>query len=464
MKKVFLLAMLALASAGFAAESGEVLEADTWYVGYLNKQPLMTMHLVVKLQPDGGRISHSDTMLAIERKLGAASLRMEMRQTAIFREDENGHLVSFAFDEEQDGQRTSAIGRVENRQVIATVHRLGRMQEQKFAIPEGVDLLSDEASRDLALNSDLKPGDSVTHGGLQLFSGSVIVVRCTTVFKKYQADGNLLFETTMDIIPVPTLVEFTPAGELASMSLNFGFISIDLKPSDGPVPLLGAQVAPMGLVTAAGPAPKADAENRYRVPTEAAVALGDDPFQQIDNGELRVLSEAAPEALADRTVYLRPEAQLELDDPELRAWVATVVGDGKMSEAELAEQMRLAVRNYLKGDLTKGDASALEAFRDKRGDCTEHANLLCAALRIAGIPARTEAGLVYSAQYGGWGGHAWNSAYIVDRWVHLDSAYPGIARSQYIKLGGMSLESGIADALMANLTKLAGKSIETIQP
>jgi hypothetical protein len=463
-----LLLMLLLFLTAARAEDAltlDVLEDDQWFVGRLNNEPLITMHVVVNRHGDGSRTSQNDTHLVIQRTMGETSIRVEMRRTAIFHETSAGNIVGFCFDEEQDGQRTSAIGRIEGRQIVATVHRLGRMQDQRVQIPDGTDLISDHASREQLLANPMVPGDKQPFCSLELFGGAVIITRGESVFKATEADGKLLFETTMDMLPVPMRMVLRPDGGLDSMSLNLGFAAIDLKPSDGPVPLLGAQLAPNGLVTAAGPAPSADAENRYRIPPEALAALGEDPFQSVDGDLLRVVSASAPTPIADRGAFLRPEPQVELDDPDLRAWVATITGDGQRDEADLAEQLRLAVRNHLTGDLTKGDASALEAFRDKRGDCTEHANLLCAALRIAGIPARTEVGLVFAAQYGGWTGHAWNSAYIGDCWVHLDSAYPGIPRSLYIKLGGMSVESGTTGlALITNLGRLAGKQIETVAP
>ncbi|MBA2479784.1 MAG: hypothetical protein H0V44_03905, partial [Planctomycetes bacterium] len=78
------------------------------------------------------------------------------------------------------------------------------------------------------------------------------------------------------------------------------------------------------------------------------------------------------------------------------------------------------------------------------------------------IPARIDVGLVFSADHGSWVGHAWNSAYVGDRWVHLDSAYPGIARSCYIKLASSTGDDRPGARLLANLATVAGKDIETV--
>jgi transglutaminase-like putative cysteine protease len=61
---------------------------------------------------------------------------------------------------------------------------------------------------------------------------------------------------------------------------------------------------------------------------------------------------------------------------------------------------------------------ALEILRNRVGDCNEHAVLLTALARAAGIPAEVEAGLVY--QRGRFYYHAWNVLYL-GTWITADS-------------------------------------------
>jgi transglutaminase-like putative cysteine protease len=226
------------------------------------------------------------------------------------------------------------------------------------------------------------------------------------------------------------------------------------------VALLGAELAATGLVTATGPAPKSAASNRYRL----TATLPDDEFQSANAGVMTVSAASLPTALPDPAPFLQAEAQCEIDDPALRAWVQLAIAAAQQkSQDGLAECLRLLVRSHITDkDLSKGDASALETFRDRRGDCSEHANLLTAVLRIAGIPARTEVGVVYAASFGGWVGHAWNSAYCGDRWIHLDSAYPGIPRSCYLRMATSSGDDAVqtATAMMQSFTHLAGTTVE----
>jgi hypothetical protein len=62
--------------------------------------------------------------------------------------------------------------------------------------------------------------------------------------------------------------------------------------------------------------------------------------------------------------------------------------------------------------------NALETLNNMIGDCNEHAVLLAALARAAGIPAQVEAGLVY--QRGRFYYHAWNVLYI-GTWVTADA-------------------------------------------
>ncbi len=62
--------------------------------------------------------------------------------------------------------------------------------------------------------------------------------------------------------------------------------------------------------------------------------------------------------------------------------------------------------------------NALETLRNRMGDCNEHAVLMAAMARAAGIPAQIETGLVY--MNGRFYYHAWNVLYLGD-WLTVDA-------------------------------------------
>jgi hypothetical protein len=76
-----------------------------------------------------------------------------------------------------------------------------------------------------------------------------------------------------------------------------------------------------------------------------------------------------------------------------------------------------------------GFATASEVARTRQGDCSEHAVLLAALLRGAGIPSRTVSGLIYTDEFLGrknvFAYHMWTQAWLTQgvggRWVDLDA-------------------------------------------
>ena len=66
----------------------------------------------------------------------------------------------------------------------------------------------------------------------------------------------------------------------------------------------------------------------------------------------------------------------------------------------------------------------LEVIRSRRGDCTEHADLLTTLCRAARIPCRNVAGLMYVADaVPAFAGHAWNEVVLDGVWTPVDATW-----------------------------------------
>jgi len=112
-------------------------------------------------------------------------------------------------------------------------------------------------------------------------------------------------------------------------------------------------------------------------------------------------------------------------DPAVRRF-ATRASRGSKSARETAERLRRAVHRHIdRKGLATAFASASETVRNRRGDCTEHAVLLAAALRAKDIGSRVVNGLVWIPAGGGRDGaylwHMWTQAVIDGRWTDLDA-------------------------------------------
>ena len=457
MRPFLLLALLLLP----LALPGVLPAEDRWFMGTLAGQPLASLHQVDRGLPGGGRETTTTTLLAMRRSLpGRPELRLEIRETQVVVEDAQGLVSAFHFDHDENGTVATAEGTVAGAAIRGTAARLGRTTPVAIDLPAGTRLLGDCAAQTLLVNTGLAAGATTTFTSLALINGQVTVVRNAVTVREREGE-DLLFDVVPDAMPLPMRLRLSASGELRQMTMNLGVMVLDLRPAAGPVALLGAELPPTGLVKSAGPALRQGQPNRLRLPPGAPLPAS--PFQREAGGLMTLLPESVPEPLSDdeRRDLLAAAPQLELDDAELRAWVAGITA-GLDDDGTKAEHLRLAVRSHITTkDLSKADGSALETFRSRQGDCTEHATLLCAALRIAGIPARIEVGMVYAPDYGGWVGHAWDSAWIAGRWVHLDSAYPGISRSCYLCLGYPGkVQTGAA--MIVQLDRFMGRTIESV--
>jgi transglutaminase-like putative cysteine protease len=130
---------------------------------------------------------------------------------------------------------------------------------------------------------------------------------------------------------------------------------------------------------------------------------------------------------AKREVFLKPDRFVQSDMSELKA-----VADSLKSSTNSKNPWVLAraVASWVDGHITHkgmehGYSSAIDVYKSRAGDCTEHSLLTTAVLRAAGIPARPVVGLAYSERDKAFVGHMWVEAY-VDQWRTLDALNLGL--------------------------------------
>jgi transglutaminase-like putative cysteine protease len=119
----------------------------------------------------------------------------------------------------------------------------------------------------------------------------------------------------------------------------------------------------------------------------------------------------------DLKALLRPEINIQSDHEEIVRKALEIKGDRERPEAVARRMMNWVYRSLEKRPVVS-IPSALEVLRTRVGDCNEHAMLLAALLRAAGVPSKISIGLVYTRDKFFY--HAWNEAYI-GRWITLDA-------------------------------------------
>lgn len=135
----------------------------------------------------------------------------------------------------------------------------------------------------------------------------------------------------------------------------------------------------------------------------------------------------------ENKAYLASSNLIGADDPTIRSFAWRAIGAAQATPEQTktaAEALRLGVYRHIRDKgLATAFASASETVRSRKGDCSEHAVLLTAALRSVGIPSRIALGLVYAESFGdhadifGW--HMWSQALVDGEWVDLDATARG---------------------------------------
>jgi transglutaminase-like putative cysteine protease len=185
---------------------------------------------------------------------------------------------------------------------------------------------------------------------------------------------------------------------------------------------------------------------------------------------------ANPATLAELTDlnFIQPSAMIDTSDEAVRSIAVAALGDlflsphGPRANADVyarARKLRDAVKAHITTfNLKTGYASASETARRGEGDCSEHAVLLAALLRVDGIPSRVCSGIVYTERaahsylqsgsddagrtgrpgvVGSFAWHAWSQAMIGGNWVDLDATLHTSAYSVgHVLMGTSGMDDG----------------------
>ena len=119
-------------------------------------------------------------------------------------------------------------------------------------------------------------------------------------------------------------------------------------------------------------------------------------------------------------IFLKPEPFVQADHKKIKKQVEQVLTglDGPLLSK--AERLVDWVHTNIEKRPVLSLPDALSTLENREGDCNEHAVLLAAMARAAGIPARIETGLVYMR--GRFFYHAWNSLYLGE-WITADAVF-----------------------------------------
>ena len=119
-------------------------------------------------------------------------------------------------------------------------------------------------------------------------------------------------------------------------------------------------------------------------------------------------------------VFLTASPFIQSDNEKIQNLASEIIGNDTDTILVKANKLMNWVHENIEKRPVLSLPDALSTLQNRVGDCNEHAVLLAALARAAGIPARVEAGLVYSK--GRFYYHAWNLLYL-GRWITADALF-----------------------------------------
>ena len=147
--------------------------------------------------------------------------------------------------------------------------------------------------------------------------------------------------------------------------------------------------------------------------------------------------------------YLVSTDYEDLTDKHLISAAKTAVGNAKDAWTAAQRINGFVNRHIREKTLAHAFSSATEAYRERSGDCTEHAVLFSALAKIVGIPTKLITGLVY---VGGtkpvFGYHEWVEVWLGNEWHPMDPTFDQVtADTTHVKFSeGLSDPPGLRDA------------------
>ena len=206
-------------------------------------------------------------------------------------------------------------------------------------------------------------------------------------------------------------------------------------------------------------APEMLARLRLRISGLEDPARLDGGRQQYAGGLLTIERESLPDPpvldITGQKSHLQASVLIQSDAPKIRQTAQAIVADAQRP-GQKVQRLVAWVHANLKKRPVVSIPNALEVLERRMGDCNEHAVLLAALARAAGIPTRVEAGLVY--QHGAFYYHAWNSVWL-NRWVTVDAVMNQIpADATHIRLAGGEPDQAVD--LMGMIGKIRLEVIE----
>lgn len=426
-----------------AAESPEGDVEESWAVIYMSGQRVgFGRSSVRKVERDRQTVylcAHEEHITM--RRFGQQIKMISRTKTE---ETEDGHLLNYTFEmENPPAQSTRSVGTIEGASLKIESTIAGRTSTRNLKWNDSI--LSPMYQDRLLREQPLKPGESRS---LRVFMPELANIADIRLQADDYREVKLHDGSLKKLLKVRISQSILPGVEMRayldengeSLRVEAGLLDMVTWTVPKEVALqeiAGAEldVTVDALIEVKNPPADVHRQNSavYRMTTP-----GRDPVEFLPKSDIQQVKRISDDTAEITLTARRPQRNVrstekapekDLGETEfLQTSDAGVQDHARRAAAGSSDPGTIAIRmeqyvhkNLKEKNFSTALASAAEVAKNLEGDCTEHAVLLAAMLRVKNIPSRVAVGLVYAERYAAFAGHMWTEAWLNGKWVPLDA-------------------------------------------
>lgn len=331
-------------------------------------------------------------------------------------------LAAFDFDLTSNLFSFHARGKVDRDRLSIVTKVAGDERRYELPLKEQVQLSQGVFAR--ALHADLKPGQELTVSVFDPMTMGSRPVRLSFVGEEkltIMGRRQTLKKYAVDFMGARQYAWLDPEGEVVREE---GILGMALEKTTREEALAGLAASGSADLT-----DLASVDARVRISDPAGLQVFKVKLSNIDAGALMLaggrqtyaeglltvskeVQGRVGESLKNRETYLASTPFIQTSNPAISTQAGAIFSRDDGDEEKARKIVTWVFKNIEKRPVLSV-SNALETLKNRAGDCTEHAVLVAALARAAGIPTLIETGLVY--QRGRFYYHAWN-AFWLDKW------------------------------------------------
>jgi hypothetical protein len=406
-------------------------ESDTWMNIFQNDNKIGFSHKSFSKEENGYRIQETVFM-----RINTMGLIQDIHLRTIGKLNTDFSLSAFDFDINSGRFRFAVQGSVEGDNLSIKTQSAGDSRNFNLKVRKKPYLVA--GILDAIRANELKPGDKFK---FDIFDPSTMGPRPLEISVINREDTRVMGITkraTQLLLNFKGAKQFAWIGQDGELLKEKGLLGMRLEKTTAKAARKGfAKSAGDDLTRAASVASNTVIEDAARLKKLQIEISGIDTQNVYLHGgrqtlndniltiDLEILSDL-PETLDRQNleilekIFLTASPFIQSDNEKIINLAQEIIGNDTDTVLDKANKLIHWVHQNIEKRPVLSLPDALSTLKNRVGDCNEHAVLLAALARAAGIPARVEAGLVYSK--GRFFYHAWNLLYL-GRWITADALF-----------------------------------------